>query len=247
VNIQGFNQHNTTVTIAVNIRDFENLILSELEGLIENIIKKRLFLNISARSRAGAEISDYLEDEFVKHTAKHRYFFDSEASPKGATKNPWDVKTKFKLKSHIEEIWIDFKSMKISGLDSNPDIGTPDKIMNFIKAGNFYLIYIYVYYQEKGKGLEFVKHEGKYTKPYFLKDISPTFRRNPKNQLQVNFSEPPQYRTREEFVKLLIHKIKESHIRQIKISEKKLKEIDSKERELLEINKKTESDVVKKI
>lgn len=231
----------------MNIKEFENLIKSKLEAVIVSIIRKRLFLDISAKSRAGAEISDYLEKEFVKATAKHRYFFDSEASPEGATKNPWDVRTKFKVNSHTEEIWIDFKAMKLSGLDSNPDIGTPDKVISFIKTGNFYLIYVYLYYQQKDVGLEFIKHEGKYTKLYFLKDISPTFRRNPKNQLQVNFSEPPQYRTRVEFIKLLIKKIKESHLRQIAISEKKLKGIDAAEKELLAVNKKIEIGLLKKI
>jgi len=61
----------------MNIKQFENLILSELETIVGNIIKKKTFLNISARSRAGAEISDYLEREFVKYTHNHKYFLDS--------------------------------------------------------------------------------------------------------------------------------------------------------------------------
>lgn len=231
----------------MNIKQYESLIVSESENLMVGIIKNKIFLDISAKARAGAEISDYLENEFVKWTQKHKYFFNSEYSPKGATKNPWDVKTQFRFNSHIEETWIDFKAVKISGLDSNPDIGTPNKVIKFIKAGGFYLIYIYVYYQEKDAGLEFVKHNGKYTKIYFLKDISSTFRRNPKNQLQVNFSEPPQYRTREEFIQLLVNKIKESHARQIKISKRKLKEIPGIEKELIAINRKTEADLLKKI
>jgi len=172
---------------------------------------------------------------------------DSESSPGGATKNPWDVRTKFKIESHTEEIWIDFKAMKLSALDSNPDIGTPDKIIKFIKSGGFYLIYVYIYYKEKNAGLEFVTHENKYTKLYFLKDISATFRRNPKNQLQVNFSKPPQYRTREDFIKLLVYKIKESHKRQKRISEKKLQTMPGVEKELIEINRKVERELLKKI
>lgn len=231
----------------MNIKQFENLILSELETIVGNIIKKKTFLNIPARSRAGAEISDYLEREFVKYTHNHKYFFESESSPRGATKNPWDVRTKFKIESHTEEIWIDFKAIKVSALDSNPDIGTPNKIINFIKSGGFYLTYVYIYYKEKNDGLEFVTHEDKYTKLYFLKDISATFRRNPKNQLQVNFSEHPQYRTREDFIKLLISKIKESHERQKRISKKKLQTMPVVEKELIEINRKVEGNLLKKI
>jgi hypothetical protein len=229
----------------MEIREFENLILSELKILVEDVISNNLELNISARSRAGAEISDFLEAEFVKRTHNHKYFFDSEASPKGATKNPWDVKTFFKLNEHIEEIWIDFKALKISGADSNPDIGTPDKIIKFIIHGYFYLVYIYVSYQEKGTGLEFVKQGADYSKLYFLKDISATFRRNPKNQLQVNMSEPPEYRTREEFIKLLSKKLKESHLRQIEISNRKLAEIEQKEKEMLKQNIQAETNLKK--
>ncbi|MEX0595105.1 MAG: hypothetical protein WD512_01305 [Candidatus Paceibacterota bacterium] len=116
--------------------------------------------------------------------------------------------------------------------NSNPDIGTPNKILKLIKDGNFYHAYIYVFYQQSEKGLTFEELDSEYTKLYFLKDISSTFRRNPKNQLQVNVSAKPEYRTREEFIKLLFEKIKESHKRQIKISDKALKEVEDLEKEL---------------
>jgi len=231
----------------MNIKEFEDLILSELENIVDQIIVENLALQISAKARAGAEVSDFLEDKFIECTLKHKFFTNSEAAPKGQTKNPWDVKTFFKINSHLEQIWIDFKALKTTSADSNPDIGTPDKVIKFIEQGNFYLVYIYVYYQEKDDGLEFVKHDNRYTKLYFLKDISSTVRRNPKNQLQVNMSEEPEYRTREEFIKLLFDKIKESHIRQVKISEKKLKELDKIEENLLKINRASESGIIKKI
>ena len=98
----------------MNIKQFEDLIINELKKVVEKIITGNLNLNISARSRAGAEISDFLEEKFVNLTIKHKYFHDSEQSPKGATKNPWDVRTKFKHKSVDEEIWIDFKALKTS-------------------------------------------------------------------------------------------------------------------------------------
>ena len=90
-------------------------------------------------------------------------------------------------------------------------------------------------------------HENSYTKAYFLKDIHHSFRRNPKNQLQVNMSEKPEYRTREEFINLLISKIEASHKRQIKISEKCLKDIENVRKKLLQKNKASEKELLKKI
>ena len=231
----------------MDIKNFEQFIISEFDKLILKIIKDYPELNISAKSRAGAEVSDFLEEKFVEYSQKNKYFKNSEKSPKGATKNPWDAKTNFCFKNFEEIIWIDFKALKISGKDSNPDVGTPNKIINFIKEGNFYLLYIYVFYEETDKGLKFVKLNGGYTKSYFLKDIHHTFRRNPKNQLQVNVSEPPEYRTRKEFVKLLMKKIKESHERQIKISEKTLKKIVAEKKILLEKNKESEIKILKNL
>lgn len=231
----------------MKIKEFENLILEKLKEVIDSIIKDSPELNISAKARAGAEISDWMEEKFVEYTQNHDNFEDSESAPKGSTKNPWDARTIFKLDAIREEIWIDFKAFKITSADSNPDIGTPNKIIKLINEGNFYHAFIHVFYQSKGGGLEFVEYENSFSKLYFLKDISSTFRRNPKNQLQVNISAPSEYRTREQFIKLLIEKIKESHVRQIKISNKALKEIDEVEKQLIESNKNSENELIKKI
>jgi hypothetical protein len=231
----------------MDIRKFENLILSEIEKVVKLIIKENPDLSISARARAGAEISDFLEEQFVKQTKKHKYFIKSEKSPSGETKNPWDARTYFRVKSIEEEIWIDFKALKITSADSNPDIGTPNKIIEFIKRGHFYLVYSFVYYEETKSGLKFVENEGRYTKTYFLKDVHHTFRRNPKNQLQVNISEPPEYRTREDFIKLLLKKLHESHSRQIEISNKALSSLDETEAELIKQNKISEAKILKDI
>jgi hypothetical protein len=231
----------------MEIKTFENLVLQKLKEIIDKIIIDKKELQISAKARAGAEISDWMEEKFVEYTKNNSYFEDSESAPKGSTKNPWDARTKFKLNNLKEEIWIDFKAFKITSADSNPDIGTPNKIVKLINDGNFYHVFIHVFYEAKGDGLEFVEHKSSYSKLYFLKDISSTFRRNPKNQLQVNISAPSEYRTREEFIKLLIEKIKESHLRQIKISNKALKEIDAVEKKLINSNKKSESELIKKI
>lgn len=186
----------------MKIKEFEDLVREEITKVVQAIVTENESLNISAKSRAGAEISDWLEEQFVKATENHKYIKYSESAPKGKTKNPWDARCYFCFKEHKEEIWIDFKAFKLSGEDSNPDIGTPIKIIKFIEEGGFYLLYIHVYYEEHVNGLKFVKSDGFFTKSYFLKDISSTFRRTPTNQLQVNMSAKPSYRTREEFIGL---------------------------------------------
>jgi hypothetical protein len=233
----------------MEIRDFEKLILSELKKVVERIINKNQEPNISAKSRAGAEISSLLEEQFVIETANHQYFGKTCASPPGATKNPWDAITHFCIKGHEEVLWVDFKAVKVSSADSNPDIGTPDKIFDLIYSGFFYLVYIFVYYEETKTGLKFVKNaDNEFVKIYFLKDINSTFRRNPKNQLQVNISAKPQERTREEFINILLAKIEESHKRQMEISKKALEGLEKGDikRKLIEINKQSE-DKIKKI
>ncbi len=231
----------------MKIREYENLIIKKLKIVVDKIIEDNPNLPISAKARAGAEISDWIEEQFVEHTKNHQYFEDSESAPKASTKNPWDARTIFKLDDIKEELWIDFKAFKVTSVNSNPDIGTPNKIIKLINDGNFYHVFIYIFYQATDTGLEFVKLNDSLSKLYFLKDISSTFRRNPKNQLQVNISALPEYRTREEFIKILIHKIRESHVRQMKISTKALKNIDQIQNELLKSNKKSEKETIKKL
>ena len=233
----------------MDIKKFEALILSELKTVVEKILSNNPTPNISAKSRAGAEISSLIEEQFVIETETHKYLKKSVASPAGATKNPWDAMTYFCINGHEELIWIDFKAVKVSSADSNPDIGTPDKIVDLIYSGFFYLDYIFVYYEETEHGLKFVKNsDEEFVKIYFLKDISSTFRRNPKNQLQVNISAKPEERSREDFINVLFEKIGESHKRQIEISTKALKELEKGDTKakLLEINKQSE-DRIKKL
>ncbi|VAW92103.1 hypothetical protein MNBD_GAMMA22-2348 [hydrothermal vent metagenome] len=199
----------------MTIKEYEKLIREQITNVIKTIIAKNKTLNISAKSRAGAEISNWLEAAFVKATQSHKYLIDSEAAPKGNTKNPWDARCYFKLNEHKEDIWIDFKAFKLSAIDSNPDIGTPNKVIKFIEEGGFYLLYVHVYYEEYNNGLKFISSNNEMVKSYFLKDISDTFRRTPTNQLQVNISVKPTYRTREEFIELLMKKINEGLIRQL--------------------------------
>ncbi len=209
----------------MDIKAFEDLILSELKKVTEKIISKNPKPNISAKSRAGAEISSLLEEEFVKETANHTFFKDSKASPDGETKNPWDALTYFEYKNHKELIWIDFKAVKKSSKGSNPDIGAADKLIKLITNNNgFYLVYIFVYYNQTDSGLEFVtNNNGQKVKLYFLKDIHSSFRRNTKNQLQINIDKEPQNRTRQEFIEILLDKIIQGYTRQKNIAEKELK------------------------
>lgn len=224
----------------MEIRDFEDLIKAQINDIILKIIANNIYLNISAKSRAGAEISDWLEERFVEESENHQYLKNSEFAPKGKTKNPWDARTFFTYHNHREEIWIDFKAFKLSGKDSNPDIGTPNKIIDFIEKGGFYLLYVYVYYEEYKNGLKFVEEDGNFTKSYFLKDISSTVRRTPTNQLQVNMSANPTYRTRDEFIELLMEKLREGLVRQLEQATEKLVTIDAKKIHLKNQNIKSE-------
>ncbi|HEX4122845.1 MAG TPA: hypothetical protein VH619_19695 [Verrucomicrobiae bacterium] len=158
----------------MDISEFEKLILGELKTVVERILAKNPEPNISAKSRAGAEISALLEERFVAETADHKYFKNSISSPPGATKHPWDAMTHFCIKDHEEVLWIDFKAVKISSADSNPDIGTPDKMIDLIYSGFFYLVYVFVYYEETTNGLKFARNpDNEFVKIYFLKDIRP--------------------------------------------------------------------------
>lgn len=223
---------------------YEEQLCKSIEEVVDGIVQSHLNLNISAKSRAGAELSDYLEDKFVEVLKENdnEYISNPVGSPKGSTKNPWDAKCEFEFMGRKEIIWIDFKAFKVSSVDSNPDIGTPKKVIKFIQEGNFYLVFVMVYYDATSDGLEFAKYKGEYTKVYLLKDVNHTFRLNPKPQLQVNIAAEPEYRTREEFIDLLMEKHRQSYERQEKALIKKLKTIDEIQADLIDSNRKAETD-----
>ena len=215
----------------MDIKKFESLIIANLDDVVEKIIKSEPILNIPVKKgeRVGDGISKHLEREFVNKTEKHAYFKNSEASPEGKTKNPFDVQTMFKYKGHEELIWIDFKAINIENADSNPDSGTPDKVITLMEKGFFYLAYILVYYEgiNQGRDLQFVKRDNKYVKSYFLKNVSSTMRITPANQMQVNGSAEPEERTREEFLDFLLLKKIESNKRKLDKSTQELKNYKS--------------------
>ncbi|MBR1617094.1 hypothetical protein IJ670_02980 [bacterium] len=231
----------------MNIDEYEHVLVSTINNVIVNIIKENLEPNITAMGRVGAQISDYLEENFYKivSSGKIKELCNPEKAPKNKTKNPWDARCSFVIKDIIkDDIWIDFKAIQITRLNSNPDIGTPNKIIDFIKNGKFYLLYVYVFYEAKNNEVHFISNNGDYVKSYLLKDINHTFRRNPKNQLQVNASAKPEVRSRADFIKLLCLKLKESNERQIEISKKTLAQLDEIEKDLLYANDLSEQKLI---
>lgn len=202
----------------MDIQAYETLITTQIDELVGNIINTNPKLNIAVKKgeRVGDGISKFLENKFVEFTQNNQYFKESLASPEGKTKNPFDVETIFEINGHKELIWIDFKAVNVENDDTNPDSGTPDKVITLMQNGYFYLAYIIVYYQGFENGLEFVKHNNLYVKSYFLKNVSPTMRITPANQMQVNGFSETVYRTREEFLDFLLQKKIESNERKLK-------------------------------
>ena len=243
----------------MEIKKYEDGLIAELETVVNEIITETPKLNIAVKKgeRVGDAISKFFEDNFVTKTQVHAHFSNSEASPSGKTKNPWDARTDYIVQGFKQDVWIDFKAVNVQNEDTNPDSGTPDKIIAHILNNNFYLVFIYVYYQGSDNGLEFVPIDGKYAKLYFLKDISSTFRITPANQMQVSGSAEPEYRTREEFLQLLLTKKVESNERKLKKTIQDLENLKSglfKKTKAMEIklsdlskNNKVQEDAIKNL
>lgn len=211
----------------MDIKTYEELIIAQLNDVVEQIINSspKLAIAVKKGERVGDGISKYLENKFVDFTKTHQYFRDSIASPEGKTKNPFDVQTFFEINNHRELLWIDFKAINVDNDDTNPDSGTPDKVLTLMNSGYFYLVYILVYYKGNDTGLEFVKHDDLIVKSYFLKDVSNTMRITPANQMQVNGFAPPSYRTREDFLEFLLQKKIESNERKLKKASEQLENL----------------------
>ena len=226
----------------MDVREFEELMKSDIESVFNTILAKHNYiLPISARSRSGAEISDYLEDSFVEYLNNnpHSRIYNPKGAPKGATKNPYDFCFNYKCSdfNYDDLIWGDIKATKFSYADSNPDLGTPEKIISFIMDGHFYLMFVFLEYDATDDNkTKFRKFEdGKYVHCQFLKDIHHTVRINPKPQFQVNISEPEEYRTREEFLELFYIKYQESIDRIIENQTKKKSKLDERFDELAKL------------
>lgn len=225
------------------IKEFEEQMKEDLKQVFDNVLKKYNYkLPISSNSRSGAEISDYLEDGFVEYLQEHPHkrIYNALGSPKGATKNPYDFCFNYRNDNPFEFddlVWGDIKATKRTYKDSNPDLGTPEKMIKFMLDGHFYLVFIFFEYDSTDDGsTQFLKFEdGNYVRVMFLKDISSTVRINPKPQFQCNIHEPEEYRTREEFVDMFLKKYKESNDRIINIQMKKKASLDAKFDKIKEI------------
>lgn len=202
----------------MDIKEYETLITTQLDELVGSIITANPKLKIAVKKgeRVGDGISKFLENKFVEFTQNHNYFKESLASPEGKTKNPFDVQTVFELNGHKELLWLDFKAVNMENDDTNPDSGTPDKVITLMENGFFYLAYIIIYYRGCEDGLEYVSHNDIFVKSYFLKNVSPSMRITPANQMQVNGFSQTVYRTREEFLDFLLQKKIESNERKFK-------------------------------
>jgi len=211
----------------MEIKKYEELIKKEISTVIKNIFNDKPTLPIDVRQgeRVGDAISKFLESKFVEFTKQHQYFKESESSPTGKTKNPWDAQTYFEINGHKELIWIDFKAVNVDNDNSNPDSGTPNKVFELIfKHDSFYLLYIVVYYQGLGEGLglRFVEKDEVIVKPIFLKDVEQNMHITPPNQIQFNVFASENYRTRDEFIDFFKNKLIESNQRRIEDAQKKL-------------------------
>lgn len=219
----------------MNFKNIEDKIKKEIEAAFDNILKKYNYIfPISAKSRSGAEISDYLEDCIVEFYVNNEnaYVKNIIGAPKGKTKNPFDFCFDFvDFETGFEDlIWADIKATKHSYNDSNPDLGTPEKIIKFIMDGHFYLLFVFFEYESTNDNqTKFIPFsDGKYVHCQFLKDINHTVRINPKPQFQVNINQPEEYRTIEEFIELFYKKYQESIDRIIYIQSKKKSKIDNR-------------------
>lgn len=217
----------------------EELMKQDIESIFSQILKEHNYIfPISAKSRSGAEISDYLEDGFVEYLTRnpHQRIYNPKGAPKGATKNPYDFcfNYRYNAAGFDDLIWGDIKATKFSYDDSNPDLGTPEKIIKFIMAGHFYLMYVFLEYEStKDNQTKFLPFsDGKYVHCQFLKDIHHSVRINPKPQFQVNIHEPEEYRTRDEFLELFYTKYQESIDRNIAKQNKKKSELDNRFNEM---------------
>ena len=63
----------------------------------------------------------------------------------------------------------------------------------------------------------------------------------------MNISQEAEYRSRKEFIELLINKLQESYQRQIDKAQKELDVLENKKQKLIEANHRSEEDMIKKL
>ncbi len=80
----------------MTIKQLEEMIKNDIENIFQNILQEHNYVfPISAKSRSGAEISDYLEDGFVEYVNKnpHKRIYNV----KGLQKEPQKILMIFAL------------------------------------------------------------------------------------------------------------------------------------------------------
>ena len=207
----------------------EGTILNLIKTIFQQIILENSTLPIRGVSRTGAEISDVLEDKFVEIAQQQEKIIEVAGSPKGATKNPYDIYFIYEFTEQEQElIWIDIKATNAAYKNSNPDMGTYKKFLDFFKNGNYFSVYCQLAYVQDENGLRFVETPtGKMVNIFMLKDINSSFRIQPNNQLQVNYAASPQSRSLTEFLDLLKEKIQASLVIKQQKIEKEINNLES--------------------
>lgn len=228
----------------MNNINFENQLKIDIEDVFQKIlIKTNGIIDVGATARAGAQISDFLEDAFVDYLKnnKHKRIYNPRSTPKNETKNPYDICWDYKYEDGYtiidDIIWGDIKTSKKSYKDSNHDLGTPEKMIKFMKDGHFHLLYIFFEYTATDDNkVQLIKYpNGKFAKVWLLKDISSTVRITPAPQFQVNIKKEPEYRTEEEWIKLFEEMYITSLKRKIEKAKKKLEELPTEFAEIRKI------------
>lgn len=204
--------------------NFEHTLCEDIENIFQAIITQTgTVLNIPASARSGAQISDFLEDKFIDYlnTVLHPRIYNPASAPKRNTKNPYDICWNYRYQdnsmNYDDIIWGDIKASKKSFDDSNPDLGTPTKMINFMLDGHFHMLFIFFEYDATTDDtVQLLKYEnGKYAKCTLLKNINHTVRINPKPQFQVNINVSEEYRTNSEWIDMFEQKYNESLDRMI--------------------------------
>ncbi len=207
----------------------EAVIINQVTAIFEQIIQENPTLPIAVSTRGGAEISYELEAMFVKKTSNLAAFKEVKVSPPDNTKNPYDLKFIYEISPLDQElVWIDIKATNLKHNDSNPDMGTYKKFLDFFKEGNYFALYCQIAYRSQGTGMQFVETpQGKMVHVFMLKDIHHSFRIQPNNQLQVNYAVHPEKRSLLEFIDLLQEKLQQSLERKKKKVESDLRNLSN--------------------
>ncbi|OGC92303.1 MAG: hypothetical protein A2142_05840 [candidate division Zixibacteria bacterium RBG_16_48_11] len=228
---------NTQITrssLILDKQDDLDKVVAELSRVFSDILTGLSFrLPIAAKTRSGAEISDFLEGQFIQHINLGKSTMLSDAVQGQGTKSPFDFKCLAKLGSaNTQLVYCDIKTAFIKEEKSNsaPDMGAINKYISFFKDGNTCFIFIFLKYKSVKQGFEVVKFTDDQNPTYFLiyplQYISSSVSLNLKNQIQINFEARPRERTRKEFLELLKNVYVKGYKALLERTKKRLKAAD---------------------